>query len=124
MNLLNNAHDAVLVLSERWVELEVTAVESEVYFRVTDSGKGIQREFLSKLFTPFFTTKDIQYGTGLGLSISRSLAKKNKGELIYDLDAKNTSFLLQLPKAKVDQYRSATPQGVSLENSARPMDSQ
>lgn len=97
VNLLNNAHDAVLNLEEKWVSLDVLPTEEFVSIRVTDSGNGIPKSVLPKLFDPFFSTKKAQYGTGLGLSISQSLAKKNAGSLIYDEKSPNTTFILTLP---------------------------
>lgn len=98
VNLLNNAHDAVFKLSEKWVRLEVSDQGSKMIFKVIDSGGGIPLDVKKKLFTPFFTTKDIQYGTGLGLSISKRLAEKHGGTLMLDESCKTTSFVLELPK--------------------------
>ncbi len=98
VNLLNNAHDAAEKLSERWVRLEIITREDEFEFRVIDSGKGISPAVQQKLFTPFFTTKDIQYGTGLGLSISKRLAEKQGGSLELDFASPNTCFVLNIPR--------------------------
>lgn len=98
INLLNNAFDAVVGLSDRWVELEVRGDETTVSFIVTDSGKGISPEVITKLFDPFFSTKKVLYGTGLGLSISRSIVEGHKGQLYYDTKCSNTRFIVELPK--------------------------
>jgi C4-dicarboxylate-specific signal transduction histidine kinase len=101
VNLLNNAHDAVLKLDQRWASLEVFEQSEQVHFVVTDSGKGIAADVVDKLFNPFFTTKDASYGTGLGLSISKSLAQKHKGTLRYDHSSGQTRFILSLPKKQL-----------------------
>ena len=98
VNLLNNAHDAVLKLEKKWVRLEVLSLESEIQFKIFDSGSGIPYEVQKKLFTPFFTTKDIQYGTGLGLSISGRFAKNHGGVLVLDTGSPNTCFILKIPR--------------------------
>lgn len=98
VNLLNNAHDAAVKLEKPWVKLEVLNLADVVEFRIMDSGNGIPVDIQKKLFTPFFTTKDVQYGTGLGLSISRRFAENHGGSLSLCQDCKHTCFVLKIPK--------------------------
>ena len=100
VNLLNNAFDAVEGLPEKWAELEVREDGAFVNFSVTDSGKGIPPEVLSKIFEPFFSKKRVQYGTGLGLSISRSIVAQHQGTMGYDAECPNTRFVISLPKKR------------------------
>jgi two-component system NtrC family sensor kinase len=51
---------------------------------VVDEGHGIPRESLSKVFEPFYTTKDLGRGTGLGLSICYGLIMEHGGVLLAD----------------------------------------
>ena len=97
LNLLNNAHDAVYRLKDKWVRLSIETDSKWIYFRVSDSGSGIPEHIRQKLFSPFFSTKEAQYGTGLGLSISQSLAQKNNGSLELNENSANTEFVLKLP---------------------------
>lgn len=98
VNLLNNSSDALSMLAEKWIRIEVESKGDLVEISVTDSGKGIPEALLNKLFEPFFSTKKVQYGTGLGLSISRSLIQKHGGKLFYDDSSQFTRFVIQLPK--------------------------
>jgi signal transduction histidine kinase len=100
LNLLNNAFDAASDLPEKWVQLELLDQEETVEFRVTDSGSGIAEELSERIFSPFFTTKEIGKGTGLGLSVSRGLVDAHNGKIRVDTSAPHTSFVVTLPKTQ------------------------
>jgi signal transduction histidine kinase len=106
VNLLSNAHDAVVDQPTRWVRISTEADDREVRIAVTDSGPGIPRELESRIMTPFFTTKDVGKGTGLGLSVSKGLAEAHKGRLIYDPHSANTRFVLTLIRTRLTSARS------------------
>ncbi len=97
LNLLNNAHDAVVELSEKWISIELELIDKNVCVRIIDSGKGIESSVASSLMQPFFTTKQVGKGTGLGLSISKGIAESFKGSLAYKIHHGQTSFVLVLP---------------------------
>ncbi|MDY7226024.1 sensor histidine kinase [Hyalangium rubrum] len=83
LNLLLNAADA---LEESRVErpkvaLRVQAREQRVWLVLEDNGPGFPAEHLSRLFTPFFTTKAKGKGTGLGLALSRQYVEGFGGSL-------------------------------------------
>jgi signal transduction histidine kinase len=100
LNLLNNAYHAIEETPSPWVEMRIVKSYSNIIISVTDSGKGISKEVEDKIFTPFFTTKDVGKGTGLGLSISKDIAIKHGGELFIDRTGTNTCFTLKLPLQK------------------------
>jgi PAS domain S-box-containing protein len=103
VNLLNNAHDALMDQkdnTDKWARLVVHERENLVEIEVEDNGPGVPPSLQSKIFDPFFSTKDIQFGTGLGLSISRQLAQLHKGELYLDPLCMNTCFYLRIPKSQ------------------------
>lgn len=97
LNLLQNAHDAVVQLVEKWVAVDVTVKDGVILILVTDSGLGIPAEVAEKLMHPFFTTKKVGEGTGLGLSISLGIVKDHRGRLRYDQTNPNTRFVVELP---------------------------
>lgn len=73
------------------------------FLRISDSGCGIEREYLDKIFDPFFTTKDIGSGTGLGLSIVHGIVSEHGG--FIDLESEpgsGTTFTIHLPLADAD----------------------
>jgi C4-dicarboxylate-specific signal transduction histidine kinase len=103
LNLLNNAHDAILELKEKWIRVECADIGTAHTIRVTDSGTGIPPEVATKIMAPFFTTKPTGRGTGLGLSISSNILTDHGGWLIVDQEASNTSFVITIPKKQEGQ---------------------
>jgi two-component system, NtrC family, C4-dicarboxylate transport sensor histidine kinase DctB len=75
VNLLRNGIDAMEQQNqpERWIEITMSATDSQVCITVRDHGPGLSKEVLSHLFEPFFTTKPSGKGLGLGLSISHAI---------------------------------------------------
>jgi C4-dicarboxylate-specific signal transduction histidine kinase len=98
LNLLNNAIDAIEVLDDPWISLELKDNGKFVDLHITDSGPGIPQEVSDKIFIPMYTTKDVGKGTGLGLSLSRTFIEQNSGSLVYAGDDSNTCFKVSLLK--------------------------
>jgi signal transduction histidine kinase len=57
------------------------AKKDTVRIDIKDTGIGIPKENLKKLFTPFFTTKEKGKGVGLGLSVVHGIIGKHKGKI-------------------------------------------
>ncbi len=80
INLIQNAIHAVEEAVTRVISLEAFIDESgKIIIEVSDSGKGIEEEALSKIFIPFFTTK--KKGSGIGLSLSKQIMRRHKGNI-------------------------------------------
>ena len=62
---------------------------------ISDTGRGIPREHLEKIFTPFFTTKD--NGSGLGLSVSYGIVKDHGGDIQVESTPSGTRFSIVIP---------------------------
>jgi signal transduction histidine kinase len=72
--------------------------EPGVCIQVEDSGMGISKEDLPKVFDPFFSTKDVGQGTGLGLSVTHGIIKKHGGRInVESQPGKGTMFTAFLP---------------------------
>jgi len=97
LNLLSNSFDAVQNLEEKWIQIKVVATGQNIELRVIDSGNGIAPQIVTKIFQPFFTTKDTGKGIGLGLGISKSIAESHHGDLFYDETSSKTCFVIRLP---------------------------
>lgn len=100
LNLLNNAHDAIEALPERWIELSVETTSTHVKIAVVDSGAGIASSIRARILEPFFTTKEVGKGTGLGLSISKGIVESHHGSLYFDPNSSHTRFVLEIPKTQ------------------------
>ena len=73
-----------------------TTFDSYAVVRVSDTGPGIQREHLEKLFHPFFTTK--KDGSGVGLSMAKKIVDSHRG--LIDVESRlgeGTEFTVRLP---------------------------
>jgi len=99
VSCIRNAKDAISNLDDKWIKVEVQITDKGPIIQIIDSGKGISKYVQKKLFNPFFTTKEIGKGTGLGLSVSYGIIKNHHGNLYYKRKHKNTSFVIELPKA-------------------------
>jgi signal transduction histidine kinase len=84
--------------------VSVNGDPEEINFIVTDTGTGIQKENMDKLFTPFYTTKEMGRGTGLGLALIYGIVKMHKGKIHVDSNADRaqgptgTTFTITVPR--------------------------
>ena len=99
LNLLNNACDAVEGSEHPTIEISVWVEGPELFVGVSDNGHGISESNRARLFSPFFTTKDVGKGTGLGLSLSKGLVEANGGRLYLNPFMDKTQFIIALNKA-------------------------
>jgi signal transduction histidine kinase len=97
LNLLQNASDATEGQAERKIRLVASLIESHVQIQITDNGCGIPQENLTKIFTPFFTTKPRGKGTGIGLSFVDSQIRLMNGQIRVASEPGRTVFTLLFP---------------------------
>ncbi len=116
MNLAINARDAIQNSGTITFTAEAVALQNEaenglqpgryVKLSIEDTGKGIEKHNLDKIFNPFFTTKEPGKGTGLGLSVVYGIVKNLKGHItVHSVANQGTRFDVFLP---VSEY---APQG-------------
>ncbi len=104
LNLIVNAVQAMN--SDGILTLSCRQEEDDVIITVQDTGTGIDKENLDKIFNPFFTTKEAGAGTGLGLSIAHHIVTKSGGRILLDSqEGKGTTFTVILPAASQDKDR-------------------
>ncbi|MDR1389764.1 MAG: PAS domain S-box protein [Treponema sp.] len=94
LNLIQNAVAAMKDGGKLTVKTEHTG--NEVFLSVCDTGSGISQENLSKIFEPYFTTKD--QGSGLGLTLVFKIIREHKGEIsVKSQEGKGSCFIITLP---------------------------
>jgi two-component system nitrogen regulation sensor histidine kinase NtrY len=106
-NLVLNALDAMPAGGT--LTLRTSERERNIRIEVADTGKGLTPEECSRLFTPYYTTK--QLGTGLGLAIVQSVVSDHHGTISVTSDeGRGTSFKIDLPQRQAVQ-RPAPAEG-------------
>jgi len=97
-NIFLNAIHAIEKEGEILIKTALTGNGNLVQITIEDSGMGISKENLARIYDPFFTTKAPGKGTGLGLSIVFRIIKEHKGTIKYDSQInKGTKVLITLP---------------------------
>jgi two-component system NtrC family sensor kinase len=95
-NLVLNARDAMP--SGGWLTVRTRVEDDAVVAEIADTGVGIQREHIKRIYDPFFTTKGIGRGTGLGLSISYGIVQEHGGAIsVESAPGQGTTFRVTLP---------------------------
>jgi signal transduction histidine kinase len=79
INLLMNSIDACT--KEDSIEVETFQKNDRIMVVITDTGYGIDKDDIFKVFDPFYTTKEIGKGTGLGLSVCYNIIQAHGGEI-------------------------------------------
>lgn len=96
LNLIVNAAQAIEKQGE--ITIRTGQTGQEVFVTISDTGTGIAPENLSKLFTPFFTTKPVGKGTGLGLSITHNIIQRHHGRITVESAlGQGSTFTIWLP---------------------------
>ena len=112
-NLCVNARDAIDGVGKLTIETRNASLTPEfcaekgvccstgdyVQLDVGDNGCGMEKETISRIFEPFYTTKELGKGTGLGLATVYGIVKQNKGFIFVDSQlGQATTFSIYLPR--------------------------
>jgi len=128
-NLCVNARDAIADTGRITIETGTCSIDADYcagnreatpgdYVRlvVSDDGRGMDRETLTHIFEPFYTTKEMGKGTGLGLATVYGAVKQNHGFInIYSEPGNGTTFSIHLPHYAEDTVRK------QVEDAAQPV---
>jgi signal transduction histidine kinase len=100
MNLLMNAHQAI---GDQGVVEVVTSGPEQgmIAIAIRDTGCGIPKDHIDRIWDPFFTTKEAGNGTGLGLALTYSIVKRHSGEIrVESSPGQGTLFTVLLPVSR------------------------
>jgi len=112
MNLLNNAYQAIgpdggaivvdlieQVLGEARLPSRTNLVPGRyVVLSISDTGHGMDRATLERIFEPFYTTRPAGEGTGLGLSVAHGIASRHGGDIAVESElGRGSTFAVYLP---------------------------
>jgi len=99
LNLVNNARQAIEA-NQAAGRISISTEMKKPFIRISiqDNGPGIPPENLSRIFNPFFTTKEVGKGTGLGLSLCYGLIKEHGGDItVASQPGGGATFTIELP---------------------------
>lgn len=95
-NLVTNALQSIAGTGRITVQTQFH--DRNVYLIVEDTGTGMGKDVLDKIFIPFFTTKDLGQGTGLGLPVVYGIVTANGGSInVKSKPGRGSRFEIQLP---------------------------
>lgn len=87
LNIIINAKDAILQKKATNPDIGVITVDlsrkdGKIYIKILDDGGGIKEELISKIFEPYFTTKQDE-GTGIGLYMTKQIIEESMDGILY-----------------------------------------
>jgi len=96
LNLLTNAKEAIVSDGRVWVKTWMGGSEDLLHIEITDTGGGISKDKISRIFTPFYTTKED--GSGLGLAFVHRIVRDHGGNIsVTSTRGTGTTFVVTLP---------------------------
>lgn len=96
LNILKNSVDAITPPGK--ITIRTSMDDNKIRISISDTGKGMTKEQMSRIFLPFYTTKRVGKGTGLGLSVSYGIIKNLGGKIVVDSQLnKGSIFTIILP---------------------------
>ncbi|MDD2891280.1 MAG: ATP-binding protein [bacterium] len=94
--ILNNSIESMSKNGQIEIYTGIKDNKSQIEVKIKDTGSGIEKKYLDKIFNPFFTTKNT--GTGLGLFFSKIIINNHKGDIkINSRKGKGTEVIIRLP---------------------------
>ena len=110
INIINNAIDAFEDFKDldydKYIFIETKKIDNNVEIEIKDNAGGIEEEIISKIFEPYFTTKNEKQGTGLGLFMCNEIITKH---LKGDIQALSSTFKYEGKEYKGTTFKITLP---------------
>jgi PAS domain S-box-containing protein len=125
LNLMLNAKDAMFGTPNATLKIATFNGAGRVLMRIQDSGGGIEREHLHRIYDPFFTTKTKPQegehkGTGLGLAVTYGIIQEHAGKIHVESElGVGTAFQLEFPASAVLASVATEPSAGRRQETAR-----
>jgi len=98
LQLISNATDALAESNGGTLDISIREADSQIFIEFADSGPGLKEP--SRVFEPFYTTKEVGKGTGMGLSTCYGIVQQHDGEISCRNRAEGgAAFTVTLPVA-------------------------
>jgi|GEM_PF-754737 len=111
LNLINNAKDALFERQKRdktlvgFISIESFIDDKKLFFIIEDNAGGIPKDYLSKIFKPYFTTKG-KKGTGIGLYMTKMIVEDSMlGELSVENSDLGAKFTISIPNITSEKLK-------------------
>ena len=102
VNIILNSCESMQ--NEGIINISTRYINDKIEILFIDTGPGIKKEIIDKVFTPFFTTKPAGKGTGLGLALSKDIIEKHGGTIEVKspppTNNSGTAFIVTIPVRK------------------------
>ncbi len=117
LNIFLNAAEAMSGHGTILIKTGTVPDKSQVYALIKDSGPGMSKKTLERIFDPFYTTKPVGKGTGLGLAIVYGILQKHGGDIkVESQPGEGCRFTVFLPISAASEIDWQTTKNMALQS--------
>jgi len=102
LNIISNSKDVLLNSDEKIIFFRLKKLKSSIQISISDTGGGVPKKDIDRIFEPYFTTKEQGKGTGIGLYMSKSIIKNMGGDIEVSNSKTGAKFKIILPTGEFD----------------------
>jgi two-component system C4-dicarboxylate transport sensor histidine kinase DctB len=99
-NIIQNAIDALEKTNNPSISISTRQDGEWAHLSISDNAGGVDKKIIEKLFSPYFTTKEVGKGLGLGLAITYEIIQEYGGNISVENNPQGAQFTITLPLAE------------------------